>query len=477
MMARPGHAGRCLGGFIPSSVRPIRRGAPIAWVGMVGSEVAARGMGLPTISRSLQILALVLLLAIVGVTTEQLLQSRAALIFNASRQMAQLDMVLAEQTGRAVETVDLILRNAIEALHAAGGPPLADRATFNDLLRRRIEGVRQVNEIAIVDAGSTLFSSRPGPAAPLPAAGRTLLAHYAADPTTGLLISEPLRGTDGRWTALLTRPILDVAGHFAGMAVAYLNLLYFEDFYKAVQLDDAGAIVLHRRDGTVLARYPPDDGLVGASYAELPPFRDVLSHDLAGTVLMDSPVDGSRRVLAIRALRMFPLAVNVSVGLDPVLAAWRRQTWTFAGGAVVAGLALGALMLLLAQRSRQVEVLVGEFRGARDAAELANARLREQMEERARAEAALRQAQRIEAVGQLTGGLAHDFNNLLTVVLGNIDLVQQTGQLDDETATRIAAIRSAAERGARLTAQACSPSPAASRWCRGRSTSTAWSAP
>jgi len=65
----------------------------------------------------------------------------------------------------------------------------------------------------------------------------------------------------------------------------------------------------------------------------------------------------------------------------------------------------------------------------------------------------LAQARKMEAVGQLTGGVAHDFNNLLTVVLGNVDMLSRKAEEPDRRARRIDAIRQAAERGRDLTRQ------------------------
>ncbi|QLJ16101.1 response regulator [Pseudomonas putida] len=85
----------------------------------------------------------------------------------------------------------------------------------------------------------------------------------------------------------------------------------------------------------------------------------------------------------------------------------------------------------------------------------ANARLREQINERERIEAALQQMQRLEAVGQLTAGVAHDFNNLLTVILtGASFLERDLAKADlDKARTRLTHIREAGERGAKLTSQ------------------------
>lgn len=102
---------------------------------------------------------------------------------------------------------------------------------------------------------------------------------------------------------------------------------------------------------------------------------------------------------------------------------------------------------------RRAEAML-ERRVAERTAELeaANRQLASQIGEREKAESALRQAQRLEAVGQLTSGVAHDFNNLLTVIMGNIEQLRKQ-ETDPRVLRRLDMMSEASRRGARLTAQ------------------------
>ena len=86
-----------------------------------------------------------------------------------------------------------------------------------------------------------------------------------------------------------------------------------------------------------------------------------------------------------------------------------------------------------------------------------NRTLERRVEERAReheeTQEQLRQSQKLEAVGQLTGGVAHDFNNLLTVIRGSVDLLRRDDLSPEKRARYVDAIASTADRAAKLTSQ------------------------
>ena len=126
-----------------------------------------------------------------------------------------------------------------------------------------------------------------------------------------------------------------------------------------------------------------------------------------------------------------------SVYLRTSLESWARRAMRYIG-----------IALIILMASLLIAVLGSSYASLRDA----HRKLQAEIEIREQAEEALRQAQKMEAMGQLTGGVAHDFNNLLMVASSGLDLMERTN--DAVKIERLkSGIRQAVERGAKLTQQ------------------------
>lgn len=102
---------------------------------------------------------------------------------------------------------------------------------------------------------------------------------------------------------------------------------------------------------------------------------------------------------------------------------------------------------------RQLALANAELEGLVDERDAALARLTTEIAQRERAEEALVQARKIDAIGRLTGGIAHDFNNLLQAITGNLDLIQQRPGDQARVARWAENALKAVDRGTRLTGQ------------------------
>jgi signal transduction histidine kinase/ActR/RegA family two-component response regulator len=308
---------------------------------------------------------------------------------------------------------------------------------------------------------------------------RTFVAStYEAEPTGGLghiHLAQPFLGADGK---------------IEGVVAAELNLAWVNEELDGRLLPIGASVSLIDRKGTILARHPGTQQFVGKSVP-----GGSHAYLLSGGEGVQEALgfDGISRIFAYAPLRSGD-GLTVSVGLDKreilqtLDAANQRGLLTIPAQAAL-GLLLAGIgaylfferpltgLLAAADLLRRGDLHTGAklpenatvfgrlgaaFNTMADAIAAREVELERRvavrtdelqiaMTARQATEAALHQAQKMEAVGRLTGGIAHDFNNLLAVVVGNLEMARSRLITTHPVAERLEMALASAQRGAKLT--------------------------
>jgi PAS domain S-box-containing protein len=273
-----------------------------------------------------------------------------------------LSVVLAEQSGRAVQAVDLVVQET-RTMVANTGITTPDQfrermATepIHRYLLHRLHSLPQANSLALLDDhGIILNFSHTWPIPPIDASDRDFFKYLRDNDDPGAFIGKPVVNRyTGAWTIMLARRVSAPDGTFLGVVAGVVEARYFVDFYKAVTTDKGGSIGLLRDDGMLLARYPAIDDMIGTRLSVASPLYARIAEG-GGTYRTPGYVDGEARIVSVQPIREYPIAVAVGINEAEALAPWRRKAILIGIGAAWAVIGFAILFRALAAQLRRLE--------------------------------------------------------------------------------------------------------------------------
>jgi signal transduction histidine kinase len=296
---------------------------------------------------------------------------------------AELAAVLAEQTARYMQVLDLRLRD-VETMVAQAKirtpEDFRNRLEDNDtqhFLRDRVARMAPEDAIILIDsAGRMVNSSNDWPIPAVDTTDRDYYRYFVERSDPNVFVSVPqVDRLTGTVRLFLSRRISGPQGELLGLIVGAISGQQLTDFYRAVIQQEGEAITLLRQDGMVLARYPSIDRIVGERMpAEAPWYAYAAAN--GGTYRSPDYLNGAPSTVVVRPVHGYPLVVDVMIGDHAALTDWRKQA--IANGTITAVLCLALIALfgVIVRQFRRLQVgadaLRDSERSMRDFAQMAS---------------------------------------------------------------------------------------------------------
>jgi PAS domain S-box-containing protein len=284
---------------------------------------------------------------------------RRRTIEEASGDMRNLGVVLAEQSTRYVQVIDLLLlemqmRSRELAIRTQEGfrRDLGDE-NIHRFLVERLKNLPQARATGLFDADGILVNtSHDTPIPRFSIADRDYFQYVRDHANPDVFVSVPAKDRgSGPMSIFLARRISGPDGAFLGAVVASVNVDYLLDFYHAIGPDRHIAVTLIRRDGIVLARYP-QLAMVGQPMSVALPWYALVAAG-GGTYRASGIFTGAETIVAVSPLRDYPLVIDVSMHEVDALALWWQQAAYMACAEATLAAAFVTLFWMAARQMRR----------------------------------------------------------------------------------------------------------------------------
>lgn len=313
----------------------------------------------------------VVCLSLCGLLYLQLEQSRRHDLALAQVASSNLARAMAQQAEDTFMQADLVLTSLADWIQADGfGAP--QKARLQKTFARRVQALSQLHGIFLFDQKGqpvvTSFDELPrGPGV----GDRDYFKFHQQNVSSLAHIGPAIRSREnGEWIIPISKRVSDKNGNFQGVLLAGIKMAYFDQFFKSFSIDDNGSMFLGLTDGTVLARRPFVESLIGTSLAKSEIFEKLLPNAPSGNAMFSSLVDGVVRLHGYRQLDSYPLVVSAASSRESILKDWYDTA--FRSSVIVALVVLGVGLFgwMFLYQVRVGEQVEADLRKAKEALKL-----------------------------------------------------------------------------------------------------------